>query len=614
MANRKSSITAELNLSGQAGFRSGLRSAADEARKLGAALRSAVPAPDITKTQVFKDNEYRKKNAANLTAYLEGEEKKRADAAIKENNRIAIAERKSRMVGGQRFDHLQGTMFEGGRGGQSGKAGRGNAYGVGVAYNAIQDMVQGGPAAIANNIPQIIELVAKSPMLKVLGVAAAAAAAGYGLVKVAQYAYSETDAGNEDISAKNYAKGRAEADRKKFERENKMSAQKSKDIAAAGRQTQENFGGVINQEIAQVNQNYQLGEGPAIVAEKLQATKLKGIKDDEERVNALAEQEKQAVRAAYERNAQRIHKILQVAAQEEVNAKSEYDQLKADKATIPQSAKTQQDMNRELEIDEKMIGVKKRMDDSIATMARVQEDYNEVKQQGIEVELKQAEIDEQRKNDLADLTDETKRLAAAEYERFSNEWDAEQKRQAAAKKKEEKAQKKAADEEKDRQSIRDRLTGEEELLNMSPRKRAKAERELKKTKAIEELQKKGFGPAEAASMAERGIKLEEANDQSRPKRIRGAGFGRDDASRDRRTTFSALEDLEAFQPVTGKERKTIKGAGSKDEDKKSGTNDKPESSTDPIVQGLARVEKAIREGNPNATERGRPTSSRTSTA
>ena len=502
----------------------------------------------------------------------------------------------------------------GGGGSRARGGGGGSSYGLGVYYNAIQDLVQGGPAAIANNIPQIIELVAKSPMLKVLGVAAAAAAAGYGLVKVAQYAYSETDAGNADISAKNYAKGRAEADRKKFERENKMSAQKSKDIAAAGRQTQENFGGVINQEIAQVNQNYQLGEGPAIVAEKLQATKLKGIKNDEERVNKLADQEKQAVQAAYDRNSMRINKILQVAAQEEANAKLEYDQLKADLESIPQTAKTQQDMNRELEANEKMIGVKKRMEDSISRMAKVQEDYNEVKQQGIEIELKQAEIDQQRKNDLDELADKNKQLEDAETERYIRNLDNEIKQQEADRKKKAKAKEKAADEEKDRQSIRDRLTGEEELLNMSPRKRAKAERELKKTKAIEELQKKGFGPAEAASMAERGIKLEEANDPSRSRRIRGAGYGRDDASRDRRTTFSALEDLEAFQPVTGKERKTIKGAGNKDQDKKSGTNDKPESAADAIVQGLAKVEKAIREGNPNATERGRPTSTRTSTA
>jgi hypothetical protein len=115
-------------------------------------------------------------------------------------------------------------------------------------------------------------------------------------------------------------------------------------------------------------------------------------------------------------------------------------------------------------------------------------------------------------------------------------------------------------------------------------------------------------------MAERGIKLEEANDPSKPKRIRGAGFGKDDASRDRRTTFGALDALEAFQPATGKERKTIKGAGNKDEDKKSGVNDKPVTSTDAIVQGLAKVEKAIREGAPNSTDRAKPTSSRTSTA
>jgi hypothetical protein len=587
MATRKSSITAELKLSGQAQFKSGLSQIGMEANKLGKTLREMKP---IT----FDGGANQAKKAWALT-----EEHQRAHHRV--------MERQAKLNKGR-----MEALGLGGAGG--GKAGRGSSYGLGVGYNAIQDLIQGGPAAIANNIPQIIELVAKSPMLKVLGVAAAAAAAGYGLVKVAQYAYSETDAGNADISAKNYAKGRAEADRKKFEREKKEADTKSTAIAAAGRQNQESFGGVIDQEVGQITRNYQLGEGSAIVAEKLQRTKLKGIKDDEQRINALADQEKQAVQAAYDRNNRRINQILQVAVQEEANARRAYQEADATLQGLTKGALNPQDLRIKQQMEEKMIGIQKRMKDAQDRLTQAQEDSNQVKQQGAEIDGRQAEIDEQRKNDLADLTDETKRLAAAEYERFSNEWDAEQKRQAAAKKKEEKAQKKAADEEKDRQSIRDRLTGEEELLNMSPRKRAKAERELKKTKDIEELQKKGFSPTEAASMAERGIKLEEANDPSRPKRIRGAGFGRDDASRDRRTTFSALEDLEAFQPVTGKERKTIKGAGNKDKDKKSGTNDKPESAADAIVQGLAKVEKAIREGNPNATERGKPTSSRTSTA
>ena len=590
MASRKSSITAELKLAGQAQFKSGLAQIGAEGSKLGKTLREI-------KVISFDGGVNQAKKAFELT-----------EAHQRAHHRVLERQAK---VNQARMDAL-GPMG-GAKSGRARGGGGGSSYGLGVGYNAIQDLIQGGPAAIANNIPQIIELVAKSPMLKVLGVAAAAAAAGYGLVKVAQYAYSESDAGNADISAKNYAKGRAEADKRKFDREQKLADEKSTAIAAAGRQTQENFGGAIDQEIGQENRNYQIGEGQAIVAEKLQRTKLKGIKDEEERINALAEQEKRAVRAAYERNAQRIHKILQVAAQEEANAKQEYDEAKATLDGLTSAAKNQQDERIQEQMKEKMIGITKRMEDSTARMAKVQEDYNEVKQQGVEVDGKQAEIDEQRKNDLSDLTDETKRLTAAEYERWSNEWDAEQKRQAAAKKKEEKAQKKTADEEKDRQSIRDRLTGEEELLNMSPRKRAKAERELKKTKAIEELQKKGFGPAEAASMAERGIKLEEANDPSKPKRIRGAGFGRDDSSRDRRTTFGALDALEAFQPATGKERKTIKGAGNKDEDKKSGTNDKPVTSTDAIVQGLAKVETAIREGNPNATERGKPTSTRSVT-
>ena len=52
--------------------------------------------------------------------------------------------------------------------------GGGSSYGLGVGYNAIQDLVQGGPAAIANNIPQIVEMVSKSPKLQ-KGLAGAAA-------------------------------------------------------------------------------------------------------------------------------------------------------------------------------------------------------------------------------------------------------------------------------------------------------------------------------------------------------------------------------------------------------------------------------------------------------
>ena len=585
MANRKSSITAELKLAGQAQFKSGLAQIGAEGSKLGKTLREIKP---IT----FDGGANQAKKAFALT-----EEHQRAHHRVLE---------RQAKVNQARMDAL-GPMG-GVKGGRAKGGGGGSSYGLGVGYNAIQDLVQGGPAAIANNIPQIIELVAKSPMLKVLGVAAAAAA-GYGMVKVAQYAYSETDAGNADISAKNYAKGRAEADRKKFEREKKEADTRSTAIAAAGRQTQESFGGVIDQEVGQIGRNYQLGEGSAIVAEKLQRTKLKGIKDDEQRINALADQEKQAVQAAYDRNNMRIKQILQVAAQEEANARRAYQEADATLQGLTKGALNPQDMRIKEQMEEKMIGIQKRMKDAQDRLTQAQEDSNQVKQQGVEIDGKQAEIDEQRKNDLSDLTDETKRLTAAEYERFSNEFDAEQKRQAAAKKKEEKAQKKTQDEEKDRQSIRDRLTGEEELLNMSPRKRAKAERELKKTKDIEELQKKGFGPEEAASMAERGIKLEEANDPSKPNRIRGAGFGRDDASRDRRTTFGALDALEAFQPATGKERKTIKGAGNKDEDKKSGVNDKPDNLHQVMVKGFADVVKSIRDTGPNAAERAKPTSS-----
>jgi hypothetical protein len=75
-------------------------------------------------------------------------------------------------------------------------------------------------------------------------------------------------------------------------------------------------------------------------------------------------------------------------------------------------------------------------------------------------------------------------------------------------------------------------------------------------------------------------------------------------------TYGALEDLEAMQPAASKDRKTIKGAGAKE--KKSGSNDGPDNLYQVMAKGFADVVKSIRDSAPNASDRAKPTSTKSS--
>ena len=603
MANRTSSITAELKLSGQAGFRSGLRSAADDARKLGQALSSAVPAPDIAKTQAYQDIQYRKKNAENLTKYLEEQEKKRADVAIRENNRVALAERRMQMSGGRPgFGHLAGTMYQGGKmdASQAGPKGKGYAYGAGVAYNAIQDLVQGGPSAIANNIPQIIELVAKSPMLKVLGVAAAAAAAGYGAVKIAQYAYTETDAGNADISARNYSKGRAEADARQAARRKQqgiLSGQAESGGITEGLRIAGLGGQAEGRRLQDKEREIQLSD-------EAKMARIQEIEDPAERLKKAAAEEARVLEETNKRYIERTTESYksaaaeQAAAEERKNALTEEIKLINEKSTKWVEA----DYTRRAFLEAQLPGAtedlnaaRSKSEGAIANMGDANASVGAVEQQkknikdGLDAQLK--------------AIDKEKELIEAEGRMNQHN------EQVKYKLMRDQAMENIKEGEKDRQKTRDALSSDEALSNMSPRKRAKAEKELRKAAEIEELQTQGkFSKKEATSLVERRMKLEGANDPSKPKRIRGAGYGRSDSGMGGlgSETYGGLEGLESLQPAASKDRKAIKGAGAKE--KKSGSNDGPDNLYQIMAKGFADVVKSIRDTGPNATERAKPTS------
>jgi len=600
MANRTSSITAELKLSGQAGFRSGLRSAADDARKLGQALSSAVPAPDIAKTQAYQDIQYRKKNAENLTKYLEEQEKKRADVAIRENNRVALAERRMQMSGGRPgFGHLAGTMYQGGKmdASQAGPKGRSNAYGLGVAYNAVQDIAQGGPSAIANNIPQIVELVGSSPSLKTGAKLGGIALAGYIAAELFQSGYENTFGFDEAISKRNI-QNRAEMDMK-----------------STGSRTAGEMTGVAQTESLRIaglgseaaSRRLQDKEKEIQLSDEARMARIQEIEDPAERAKKAAEEEARAVEETYKRYLERTTESHRGAGAEQAAAEARKNALTDEIELINKKSSewTQEDFNRKAYLEgqlpaanENLEAARKKGEAAIANMGDATAAGGAVEQQ---------------KKNIKDGLDAQLKAIAKEKELVEAEGRMNQhNEQVKYKQMADEAKLKIKEEEDARQKTRDSLSSDEALSNMSPRKRAKAEKELRKAAEIEELQTQGkFSKKEATSLVERRMKLEEANDPSKPKRIRGAGYGRSDSGMGGlgSETYGGLEGLESLQPPSGRERKTISGAGSKDKEKKSGVNDKPDNLYQVMVKGFADVVKSIRDTGPNAAERAKPTSS-----
>ena len=600
MANRTSSITAELKLSGQAGFRSGLRSAADDARKLGQALSSAVPAPDIAKTAAYQDIQYRKKNAENLTKYLEEQEKKRADVAIRENNRVAVAERRMQMSGGRPgCGHLSGTMYQGGRmdASQAGPKGRNNAYGLGVAYNAVQDLAQGGVTAIANNVPQIVELASKSPALKKAGQVGSLLGVGYVVKKLFDYGYSRTFGFDETLLKRNIQNA-ADMDMKSTGSRmagGRAGANQLESLRVAG------LGGQAE------GRRLQDKEREIQLSDEAKMARIQEIEDPAERLKKAAEEEARVLEETNKRYIERTTESYKSAAAEQAAAEQRKNALLEEIKLINEKSTefTQADFNQRAFLEgqlpaaeEALNAAKSKSEGAIANMGDANASVGAVEQQkknikdGLDAQLK--------------AIDKEKELIEAEGRMNQHN------EQVKYKLMRDQAMENIKEGEKDRQKTRDALSSDEALSNMSPRKRAKAEKELRKAAEIEELQTQGkFSKKEATSLVERRMKLEEANDPSKPKRIRGAGYGRSDSGMGGlgSETYGGLEGLEALQPPSGRERKTISGAGSKDKEKKSGVNDKPDNLYQVMVKGFADVVKSIRDTGPNAAERAKPTSS-----
>ena len=589
MASRKSSITAELKLAGQAQFKSGLSQIGMEANKLGKTLREMKP---IT----FDGGANQAKKAWALT-----EEHQRAHHRVMERQAKLNKGRMDALgLGGA--GSVGGTRARGGGGGSS--------YGLGVGYNAIQDLVQGGPAAIANNIPQIVEMVSKSPKLqKGLAGAAAVASLGYGIKEVMD-AYQKH--GSVVAESARMAEGRGIV-RNQFqavEQANRVAeaqitgTSQAKRIAEIDTYSRKVRGADNQEHQASLRK---MGMLETLRLEKISTgvDEVKVIKETAASQIAFIDNQTKieenysntAMRLAEERKTQAIQLAKEAEAElfaiQQGNRRAGTSASDAELVRQAELEKTAPAMQARAD------AAKQEYDAAVARVtaakeeretAKISKDLIKLKE---DADLKSARAAETAANNQRELNRFQTRVNAIQEE-GRRQYDREQ-------------------EEKTRTETTKDLTEREKMSKMSPRALSKYQ-EGKRIKASEEeFIKQGFSPVEAEKMANRENQLAKDNDPSRPKRIRGAGYagGKGEAMGGLGSaTYEGLEGLESLQPPSGRERKTISGAGSRDKEKKSGVNDKPDNLYQVMVKGFAEVVKAVRDTGPNATERAKPSSSK----
>ena len=589
MATRKSSITAQLTLAGQAQFKSGLSQIGMEANKLGKTLREMKP---IT----FDGGANQAKKAWALT-----EEHQRAHHRV--------LERQAKINKG-RMDAL-GLGGMGGTGSTRAKGGGGgSSYGLGVGYNAIQDLVQGGPAAIANNIPQIVDMVSKSPKLqKGLAGAAAFTAIAWG-VKSVMDAY-ETH-GSVTAESRRMDEGRAKV-RYQFqavEQSNRVAEGQITGVSQAKRIAE------IDAHSRKVrNADDQEHQASLRKMGMLETLRLEKISTGTDEVKVI--KETAASQIAFIDNQTKIEEsysntAMRLAEERKTQAIQLAKEAEAELFAIQQgnrragTSASDEELVRQAELEKtapamqaRADAAKQEYDAAVARVtaakeeretAKITKDLIKLKE---EVDLKSARAAETAANNQRELTRYQTRVNSIQEE-GRRQYDREQ-------------------EEKTRTETTKDLTEREKMSKMSPRALSKYQ-EGKRIKASEkEFIKQGFSPVEAEKMANRENQLSKDTDPSRPKRIRGAGYagGKGEAMGGLgSSTYGALEDLEAMQPAASKDRKTIKGAGAKE--KKSGSNDGPDNLYQVMAKGFADVVKSIRDSAPNASDRAKPTSTKSS--
>lgn len=606
MANKKSSITAQIKVAGLNSFKSDLATAGKSAVDLGTRLQTIKP----------------------LSFEGEGQRARKAMAMREEHHRasIRVIERnekthQARMAAfGPKYAASYQAMQGRGAGGRAGgqgdaRTGGGLSGGGNLAqgYNFVQDLVQGGPMAVANNIPWLVTAVAqawKSPT-----VVAAAAAVGAGIAAAASVGlagklgydvFTEEDKAFER-SNKNRNESKKKWDKINLEKDKKSARDKALVVGTIEGERQAEISQGTQRKIGEIK-----GEGGNRAVElqhQLRQARIDAIIDPEEKAKAAAEEEKNQIDISVKAAKSKADQIMRIADLELKSATRKEKEIKDELALQQSTAKTPDEINRRIQLEAALVHVLKRKAEaekmSYDALGGSQSANQKEQDAIVEKKIIDTKTDGQLKEIQNQKFFEKAQAAANLYAEKSAE---QQSLDADAKVEKEK--------ELARVKTRESMAMEEKKSRMSPRQLAKQEAKERIKGSTEELKAQGFTNDQAASMAKgqepirdrKQIDSERAAAGLRP-RIRGAGYGDEtkEAGGLGSAKFTGLEGLAAMQPAV-KDRKRIQGVGAKKKETQQETQQEG-GSWQTLVNAMMQVKAAVEKIAPNASERGKPSSS-----
>lgn len=516
--------------------------------------------------------------------------------AHKEINRIQLSSTK---IGGQ-FDHLKGTQFAGGtRGTQS--AGRSRAGGnLAVGYNFAQDFAQGGFAGIANNIPQMIEMITQSPAMKMIGAAAITAAATAFAGYKAYDIYQNTGDRQLSRAGDRYANNKDMADSRQQKRANEKEIE-------AGKATGESEAS-RNREMIRIDEKQSAAQRLALdrtqqikdAEADLRRIRIEAITDPAEKAAAIAAEQKRQILEKIDLEKKAAQSALETAAAQQKAADAALLKNRQELDSLPATALTPADIARRESLTGARAGLNDRAKAARDRVSNAESNLSDInfRQQNI-VPNQIAGIDEQAAQEKGKIRSQEIRDNVLDFFDTVNSG----MRAALDLAKQKEASDKAALAASQQKAAMDRQLDIAEAQAGGNTRKAK---KLQKAADLESNTQKyldaGFTPAEAAQRAQREAAISDRRDH--PNRIRGAGYGKTNGAREGSLLDAPrTSNLDAYRAAPGladrglftpdpTPRATIKGAGRPKEVTTTPTTDKSAGDTAKAQQELiAAMEK-----------------------
>ena len=619
MGSQKSSITAEIKVAGLSAFKSDLGNAGQSASKLGKDLQAIKPitfdggASSAKRALALREEHHR----ASLRVIEREEKLHQQRLQVLGNPKGGIG--RVGMGGGARAD---GTGRGAGTGKGGGLSGGGN---LAQGYNFVQDLVQGGPTAVANNIPWLVGAISqawKSPaVIAAAGLVGAgiAAVASVGLAaKLGYDVFTEEDKAF-DRSQKNRNESKKKWDKINMEKDKKAAKDKALLIGEIEGKNQAIISEGVQRKVKEIGGAN--GEERSIKLQaELRQARIDAIEGPLTKAKEQAIEDKRQIDDSVKALKAKAEEINRIAKAEFEVASAREKAIKDELALQKDTARTPEEINRRIELEATLASVIKRRVEAekmVYEAAAGSTAANQAKQEG---DVQKKIVDEKTNAQIKGIKeeksqkDEIENTKKAEEKAKQTEEDNANKKDAVDKFQEQlsEVRKEGKAKEEERQKVREQMAGEERKSRMSPRQLAKQEAKDRIAGKTEELVKQGFKRSEAEQMAkgEEGRRERTQTDSERAAaglrpRIRGAGYkGAEQDSGLGSMKFTGLEGLAAMQPET--QRKTIKGAGSKKKEEKS--SDKTENPWQMLVNAMLQVKASVDNLQPNASDKSKPRS------